>query len=75
MQYTEEEIKVLNTDFYYLVINTKSIYHSLKVINNRGYNCNKRTIYNQIKENKLKLKYSDLPRNRRKKQKNMIKIT
>lgn len=65
MHYTEDEIKILNTDFYLLVIRTKSIYHSLKVINNRGFNFNKRTIYNQIKNNKLKLKYSDLPRNRK----------
>ena len=60
MHYTEDELRILNTDFYLLVIRTKSIYHSLKVINNRGFNFNKRTIYNQIKNNNLKLKYSDL---------------
>lgn len=65
MHYTEDELTVLNTDFYILVIRTKSIYHSLIVINNRGYNFNIRTIYDQIKNNKLKLKYSDLPRNRK----------
>lgn len=67
MHYSEDELAILNTDFYFLVIRTKSIYHSLKVINNRGYNFTKRTIYNQIKNNKLKLKYSDLPRNRKEK--------
>lgn len=67
MHYTEDELRILNTDFYLLVIRTKSIYHSLKVINNRGFNFNKRTIYNQIKNNNLKLKYSDLPRNRKEK--------
>lgn len=67
MHYSEDELVILNTDFYFLVIRTKSIYHSLKVINNRGYNFTKRTIYNQIKNNKLKLKYSDLPRNRKEK--------
>lgn len=65
MHYTEDELTVLNTDFYILVIRTKSIYHSLIVINNRGYNFTKTSIYRQIKLGMLKLKSSDLPRNRR----------
>lgn len=72
MRYTDDELTVLNTDFYNLVITNKSIYHSLLVMNNRGYNFNERTIYQQIKSGKLKLKSHDLPRNRKqnKKQKN-----
>ena len=67
IRYTEEELDILNTDFYFLVINTKSIYHSLIVINNRGFNFKSSTIYRQIKGGRLKLKYSDLPRNRKEK--------
>ena len=67
MHYTEDELIILNTDFYFLVIRTKSIYHSLKVINNRGYNFKKTSIYRQIKLNLLKLKATDLPRNRKEK--------
>lgn len=40
MRYSLYEIKVLNNDFYNLVIQTKSIYHSLIVINSRGFNFN-----------------------------------
>lgn len=67
LRYTEDEIKILNTDFYNLVIINKSIYHSLLVINKRGYNFKESTIYRQIKKGNLKLKTSDLPRNRKQK--------
>ena len=62
MHYTELELKILNNDFYNLVINTKSIYHSLLVINSMGFNFNIKTIYRQIKLDLLRLKISDLPR-------------
>ena len=39
--------------FYCLVINTKSIYHSLCLINSMGYNFNIKTIYRQIKKGLL----------------------
>ena len=65
LHYTELELEILNNDFYCLVINTKSIYHSLCVINSMGYNFNIKTIYRQIKKGRLKLKSSDLPRSRR----------
>ncbi len=66
LHYTKMELNILNNDFYCLVINTKSIYHSLCVINSMGYNFNIKTIYRQIKNNRLRLKSSDLPRTRRK---------
>lgn len=62
LHYTELELKILNNDFYYLVINNKSIYHSLCVINSMGFNFNIKTIYRQIKNDRLRLKTSDLPR-------------
>lgn len=65
LHYTELELEILNNDFYCLVINTKSIYHSLCVINSMGFKFNIKTIYRQIKEGRLKLKSSDLPRARR----------
>lgn len=65
IRYSDDEINILNTDFFNLVINTKSIYHSLLVINKRGFNFKERTIYQQIKDNKLRIKSSDLPRNRK----------
>lgn len=68
LRYTDEELIILNTDFYHLVINTRSIYHSLQVINNRGFNFKERTIYHQVKKGQLRLKYSELPRNHKQKQ-------
>lgn len=65
LHYTEIELEILNNDFYCLVINTKSVYHSLYVINSTGYHFNIKTIYRQIKDNRLRLKPSDLPRTRR----------
>lgn len=62
LHYTQIELDILNNDFYCLVINSKSIYHSLCVINSMGFNFNIKSIYRQIKDNKLRLKTSDLPR-------------
>ncbi len=62
LHYTEIELEILKNDFYCLVINTKSIYHSLCVINSRGFNFNIKSIYRQIKAGRLRLKSSDLPR-------------
>jgi len=69
LRYSEDELIVLNTDFYILVINTRSIYHSLLVINNRGYNFKEKSIYRQIKDDQLRVKSKDLPRNRKAKKK------
>lgn len=65
LHYTNIELDILNNDFYCLVINTKSIYHSICVINSMGFNFNIKSIYRQIKEDRLRLKSSDLPRARR----------
>lgn len=65
MHYTEEELIILNTDFRNLVLKNKSIYHSLIIINNRGYNFKIGTIYKQIEKRKLTILQSDLPRNRK----------
>lgn len=65
LHYTNIELEILNNDFYCLVINTKSIYHSLCVINSMGYSFNIKSIYGQIKQDRLKLKSSDLPRARK----------
>lgn len=65
LHYSEIELEILNNDFYCLVINTKSIYHSLQIINSMGYNFNLKTIYRQIKNDRLRLKSSDLPRSKR----------
>lgn len=65
LHYTKIELEILNNDFYCLVINTKSIYHSLCVINSMGFSFNIKSIYRQIKNDRLRLKSSDLPRTRR----------
>ena len=65
LHYTNLELEILNNDFYCLVINTKSIYHSLCVVKSMGFNFNIKSIYRQIKNGKLKLKSSDLPRTKR----------
>jgi IS30 family transposase len=62
LHYTELELNVLNNDFYCLVINTKSIYHSILTVNARGFNFNIKTIYRQIQNNQLRLKSFELPR-------------
>lgn len=67
LRYTDDELIILNTDFYNLVILNKSIYHSLIIINNRGYNFKESTIYRQIKHGRLKLKSYHLPRQRNQK--------
>lgn len=67
LRYTDEEQKVLDNTFYNLVINNRSIFHSLVIINNKGFDFKESNIYRQIKNDKLRLKYSDLPRNRKKK--------
>lgn len=67
LQYSELELNVLNNDFKNLVLNNKSIYHSLIVMNNHGFHFKKFTIYKQIEKNQLELKSSDLPRCRKKK--------
>lgn len=62
MHYSELELNILNNDFYNLVKQTKSIYHSIRVINLMGFNFNIKTIYRQIKLGLLRLQSSDLPR-------------
>ena len=62
MHYSDLELNILNNDFYNLVIQNKSIYHSLMVINLMGFNFNIKTIYRQIKSGLLRLKTTDLPR-------------
>jgi IS30 family transposase len=69
LHYTEEELNVLNTDFKFLVLKNKSIYHSLLIINNRGFNFKERTIYDQIKHNRLDINSNNLPRPRKNKNK------
>lgn len=67
MHYSDLELNILNNDFYNLVIQTKSIYHSIRVINFMGFNFNVKTIYRQIKLGLLRLQTSDLPRTNTKK--------
>lgn len=72
LHYTETELNILNNDFYYLVINTRSIYHSIQTINSNGYNFKLKSIYRQIKSGSLRLKPSDLPRANKRKVANNI---
>ena len=72
LHYTEIELNILNNDFYYLVINTKSIYHSLITINSNGYTFNAKSIYRQIKQGLLRLKPDNLPRANHKSIRNVI---
>ena len=69
LRYTPLELDILNNDFKVLVLNCKSIYHALIVINKRGFNFKISTIYKQIERGQLALKKSDLPRCRKTKQK------
>lgn len=71
--YTELEMNVLNNDFSDLVRNNKSIYHSLIVINKQGFNFKKSTIYELIKKGLINLKSNELPRNNRKRKKEIDK--
>lgn len=60
--YGEIELSILNNDFTNLVLQNRSIYHSLIIINKRGFNFKKSSIYRQIKEGRLQLKLNNLPR-------------
>lgn len=51
----------------------KSIYHSLIIINNLGYNFKESSIYRQIKQGRLRLKSNDLQRCRNQKRNNKNK--
>lgn len=72
MHYSNIELNILNNDFYNLVLQTKSIYHSLYVINSQGYNFNIKSIYRQIKAGYLRIKPEDLPRVAKKKEYKVI---
>lgn len=72
LHYNADELNILNTDFFYLFLKNKSIYHSLNIINSRGYDFKIGTIYKQIERNQLKLKSSDLPRRRKKDKKEIV---
>ena len=65
LQYSELELNILNNDFKNLVLNNRSIYHSLIVINKRGFNFKQFTIYKQIEKDQLELKSSNLSRCRK----------
>ena len=67
LHYSELELNVLNNDFKNLVLNNKSIYHSLIVINKRGFDFKLFTIYKQIEKGKLEIKPSNLLRHRKQK--------
>lgn len=73
LHYTQEEMDVLNTDFKGLVLKNKSVYHSLVIINSRGFNFKIRTIYKQIEKKQLDIKPSDLPRKRKEKKEQVDK--
>jgi len=60
--YSDLELSILNNDFKNLVLQNKSIYHSLIVINKRGFNFKRSSIYRQIKNGRLDLKEYCLPR-------------
>ena len=68
LRYTDEELAIVNTDLANLIRATRSVYHSIKVINERGYNFKESTIYDQIEKGLLEIKISELPRNNRKKE-------
>lgn len=69
LHYSELEINILNNDFKNLVLNTRSVYHSLIVINKRGFNFKLFTVYKQIEKGQLEIKSNDLPRCRKNKKK------
>lgn len=73
LRYSSLELAVLNNDFKVLVLNCKSIYHALIVINKRGFNFKISTIYKQIERGQLEIKKSDLPRCRKKRTKEIAK--
>ncbi len=72
LHYSELELNILNNDFKNLVLNNKSIYHSLIVINKRGFHFVLKTIYKQIERGQLELKPKDLPRSRKRTKKEAI---
>ena len=67
LHYTEEEFKIVNEILCPLIVNSKSVYHAVKAVNqelNKSFVL--KSIYRQIKGGYLPIKSNDLPRSRRK---------
>ena len=67
LHYTDREMMILTERLCPLIVQTKSVYHSVLAINSELKTSFKiKTIYWQIKKNCLPIKSSDLPRHRKK---------
>lgn len=64
IRYSELELQILNNDFANLFFNTRSIHHTIIYFQSKGFNYVERTIYHKIKNNQLRIKPADLPKNR-----------
>ena len=67
LHYNDNELLILNDILCPLIIKSKSVYHAVTTVNNT-YNTtyNTRSIYRQIRDNRLPIVSSDLPRCRKK---------
>ena len=71
LHYTEFELLILNERLCPLILKSKSVYHSINVINQSfETNFKLKSIYRQINTNLLPIKSNDLPRTRRKNKSN-----
>ena len=71
LHYTEFELLILNERLCPLILKSKSVYHSINVINQSfETNFKLKSIYRQINANLLPIKSNDLPRTRRKNKSN-----
>lgn len=67
IQYSEQELVILNERLCPLIIKSKSVYHAVITINTMfNTTFNRNTIYKQIERGQLIILPSDLPRSRRK---------
>lgn len=67
MHYSESKLEILNNDFANLFYNTRSIHHTIIYFDSKEIVFNERTIYQQIKNNQLRIKSADLPKCRKRK--------
>ena len=65
IRYSESKLEILNNDFTNLFYNTRSIHHAIVYFKSKGVVFVERTIYQQIKNDQLRIKSTDLPKCRR----------
>lgn len=65
LHYSKEELLILNTDFKATFFKNRSIYHTIRIFNKKGFHFNAVSIYRQIKQKTIDIPIEWLPRQRK----------